>query len=172
MAWAKMKTVVVVTAGVLLAAGTLVVVKNVLHSTLSTTDVSWADDLRYWEPMNTTLFQAVPPVLILRPTKFPEKNYASFPGLTARGGGYMSWGDKIIGQNMPLQWIVGEAYSFRDYKKMVLPTDFSQEHYDLMLTLEKSPRENLQEWLKSQKGIIAHRQTTTEGEMLVVEKVK
>ena len=171
MAWTKMNAVGVAVASVLLTAATTVVVEKGFHPTISTTDLSWANDLRYWEPMNSTLFQVVPPVLIVRPSKFPEKNYVQFPGLAARGGGYMSWGDKIIGQNMPLEWIVGEAYSFRNYKQMVLPADFSQEQCDLMLTLEPSPREKLQEWLKSQKGIIAHRQTTTEGEMLVVEQV-
>jgi RNA polymerase sigma factor (sigma-70 family) len=49
MAWTKMKTAIVVGAGILLTAGTTtMIVEKISHPKLSATDLSWADDPRYW----------------------------------------------------------------------------------------------------------------------------
>lgn len=79
MAWVKVKTAVGVGATLILTLGTTtVIVKNM--SVPSTRDLSWTDDPRYWEidfkddpGAIPKRLKQLPPVFVLRPTRFNEK---------------------------------------------------------------------------------------------------
>lgn len=145
MAWTKMKMAIAVGAGVLLAAGTTTaIVEKVAHPKLSSTDLSWANDPRYWEP-NSRVLEKIPPVLILRTTKFPNDTVniqASY---------------RMMYKNSSIQTLISAAYG-SDQFRTVVPDNLPQEHFDLMLTLPAHSREALQEEIKKQFGLIAHRE--------------
>src|ERR1017187_10455239 len=117
MAWTKAKTAVVVGVSVLLAAGTTTLaVKKLapsIPSNLSTTDLSWADDPRYWTSDSRVLAK-LPPVLIIRPTKFPDD------------GGGVGAGGRMILKNHTLGMpgnIIPFAYNFPAYTRTIYPAN-------------------------------------------------
>jgi uncharacterized protein (TIGR03435 family) len=171
MAWTKMQTALVVSAAVLLAAGTTTVtVEKISRHELSTTDLSWANDPKYWEidlgdpdPRKSIkshaqfdtfykLIAQLPPVLILRPSRF-HTNLGS-----------MSSGDKIIARGRSMVDIVREAYDPAYKSHVILPANIPWGTFDLMLTLPNlptpnSPREILQAEIKQRFGFTAHFET-------------
>jgi len=159
MAWVKVKTAVVVGATLILTLGTTtVIVKNM--SVPSTRDLSWTDDPRYWEidfkddpgadfdpGAIPKRLKQLPPVFVLRPTRFNEKV------------GSISSGDRILGRNRTLAALRQLAYDAGSTHRLVLPDNFPKDGYDIMLTLEKTPREALQKEIKQRFGFVAHRET-------------
>jgi uncharacterized protein (TIGR03435 family) len=154
MAWMKVKTAMVVGATLILTLGTAtVVVKNM--SGPSIRNLAWTDDPRYWEiDFNDADPRAIPkrlkqlpPVFVLRPTRFNENV------------GSISSGDRILGRNRNLAALIQIAYDESCTHRLVLPDNFPKDGYDLMLTLEKTPREALQKEIKQRFGFVAHRET-------------
>lgn len=169
MAWTKAKIAIVAAASILLATGTTAIVIQ-KTTALSATDLSWADNPKYWEldlgdpdpekAMKTFATRAaifekriekLPPVLILRPTRFRTKL------------GSVGSGDKIIGRGQSLASIIGFAYDPMSTSRIILPENFRNKNYDLMLTLPSSPPNNpraaLQEEIKKRFGYVAHLET-------------
>ena len=144
MAWTKAKTIVAVGVGVLLTAGTAVVVEKNVHPKLSATNLAWVDDPRYWE-LNSRVLDKLPPVLILRVTKFPNS------------GGNIQTGWKYLYKNSSLKWIIATAYDFSETRS-VFKDALPEDKFDLLLTLPNKPKEALREKLKSHFGILAHRE--------------
>ena len=143
MAWTKAKMAIAVGVGVLLAAGTAtVVVEKTIHPKLSSTDISWADDPKYWE-LNSEVMRKLPPVLMLRPTRFPND------------GGSVTAGYSSVGKNMSLRELISRAYN-HSFNRMVTPRDLPQGGFDLMLTLTNPSTNVLAEEIKKQFGITAH----------------
>ena len=170
MAWSNMKTTIVVGTTLILTFGATSIVLEVAQAKPSISDLSWADNPRYWE-MNSDAFKDVPDVLILRPTQFPNERYVHFDGLPD-GGSLMSVDDKIIARDMPIQWMIAEAYDFSKYRQILFPKNLPQERFDLMLTIPDHPKEVLQAELKRKFGLVAHRETRGTNETLVVEKAQ
>jgi RNA polymerase sigma factor (sigma-70 family) len=180
MAWSQAKTAVVVGAGILVAAGTAtLVVKTATRpsvSSLSTTDLSWADDPKYWDinfgdpdPRNddpTTTFARVdktfknlPPVLIIRPTRFHTNL------------GEIGSNDKILGRGRTLVDLLRDAYDPHMSSGWMLPANFSREEkFDLMLTLTNKPREALAGEIKNRFGYVAHFETISTNALLLTVK--
>jgi len=154
MAWTKAKTAIVVGASVLFAAGTTTMVVEKLApsipSNLSTTDLSWADDPRYWKS-DFSVLKKLPPVMIIRPTKFPRN-----------GGGVGGVGGRMMLKNVPLGNMPGNmidhAYDFA-LTRTIFPTDMPSERYDLMFTLPDRSKKILQQELAKRFGYVAHKES-------------
>jgi uncharacterized protein (TIGR03435 family) len=129
MAWTKMKTVIVIGVGAVLAAGTLVVVKE------SSGAFSWKADSRWLEVQ--------PPILLILPTKYA--GYES--GIDA--------GDRAIWKNASIGRLLSIAYGFPE-SRLALPDGISKEHYDLLLTLPNHPKEALKAEIKNRFGLVGH----------------
>lgn len=179
MAWTKVKTAIVASTVMLLAAGaTTVVVEKIANPKLSTTDLSWADNPKYWEidlgdpdprkAISTMqsremkfdeLLQKLPPVLILRPTRFKTNL-----GLMANG-----W--KMIGRGQSLVGILREAYDPQMSSHVILPAGYVDRKLDLMLTLNfpdpDESRKALQEEIKNQFGLVAHKETVETNALIL-----
>jgi uncharacterized protein (TIGR03435 family) len=153
MAWTKLKTAIVVGAGVLLAAGTTTVI--IEKSTSSSDDPSWTDDPKHWEldfkniEATHKRISELPPALLLRPTRFPN------------GYGFMSRDNKMLGKNQPLRYLMQIAFDPSHTHRLKLPDNFPNEQLDIMLTLPDGdrPREKLQDELKKRFGLTAHFET-------------
>jgi len=140
MAWTKAKTTMVVIVGVLLAVGTTA---EIVKTSGAGVDEQTIDE-SLWQANSRVLYK-VPPVLIIRPTKFagtPE-------GLDA--------GDRAIMLDAPISRLLSVAYRIPE-TRLVLPDNLSKRHFDLMLTVSNRPREALQEKIKREFGLVAHPQ--------------
>jgi uncharacterized protein (TIGR03435 family) len=163
MAWTKMKMAVVAGIVVLLAAGTTtVVVEKTTHPKLSATDLSWADDPKYWK-VDSRVLEKTPPVFILRPTHFPN------------GGGSMMFGAngyyKRLGINIDARWLVETAYNGFSEQRSIFPPDMPDDHYDLMFTLPEDFQKKLKDEVKSRFGLTAHIERRTVDVWLLQVKI-
>lgn len=184
MAWTKAKTAIVAGAAIILAAGTTtVVVKKVTAPSAS--DLSWANNPKYWEldlgdpdPQKSLKtwdarsaafrerIEKLPPVLILRPTRFKTNL-----GMESDGG-------KILARGQSFVMLLRYAYDEPDLQgfasRIILPPNFPKGNFDLMLTLPtvpgKQPREALRAEIKNKFGIVAHVETIETN--LLILKVK
>jgi len=147
MAWTKAKTAIVV--GVtILATGTAttVVVEKAVHPRLSATDLSWADNPKYWE-VNSEVLDQLPPVFILRPTKLP------YGGSMMNGSAHQY---KTMARKCDLKWLVTAAYDGFSEQRCVFPSDLPGENYDFMFTLPEDFHVKLKAELYSRFGLTAH----------------
>jgi len=151
MAWTKAKTVIVGGAAILLAAGTTTVVAKKIAAApgipkvpaLSATDLSWADDPKYWATDSRVLGQLPAGVFIFRPTKFPT------------GGGGVWVGDRMCVKNESVRDLVDNAYSF-PYTRTVFPADIPRDHFDVLVTVEGRKKELLKDELKKRFNLTSH----------------
>jgi len=152
MAWTKMKTAIVVGVAIL-AAGTTttLVIEKVVHPKLSTTDLSWADDPKYWAA-NSEFVDKLPPVFILRPTRLPYGGSMMFSSSTTH---YY----KRIGRKVDVKWLVTSAYGGYSQARCVFPADLSEEQYDMMFTLPEDYQKRMQAELVSRFGLTARVET-------------
>ena len=149
MAWTKMKSAVVATAVVLLAAGTTtVVVEKHSHPKLSATDLSWADEAKYWE-VNSTVLEKLPPVFILRPSKLPWGGSIMF-------GSSITHRYKRMARKCDLAWLVTAAYDGFSEQRCVFPPDMPQGYFDMMFTLPEDFQNRMKTELKTRFGLTAH----------------
>jgi uncharacterized protein (TIGR03435 family) len=173
MAWTKAKTAIAAGAAIILAAGTTTVVVKKMTAP-SANNLSWANNPKYWEldfgdpdpqkslktfAARTAAFaeriEKLPPVLILRPTRFKTNL------------GMESDGDKIIARGQSLVMLLRSAYDEPAGQgfgsRILLPSNFPGGKFDLMLTLptgpDQQPREALQAEIKKQFGIVARVET-------------
>jgi uncharacterized protein (TIGR03435 family) len=158
MAWTKAKVALVVGAGVLLAAGTTtVVVEKNSQPKLSETDLSWADDPKYWATDSSVLEKLPAGVFIFRPTRF------------ANDGGGVLVGKRMSVKNFSVGELMDNAYGF-GYTRTVFPAVMPREHFDVMATAPSDPNELLKRELKQRFGLTAHREKREEDVLLL--KVK
>jgi uncharacterized protein (TIGR03435 family) len=149
MAWTKAKTVIVVTAGILLAAGTttLLTVKMAHKPGFQSADPVYE---KIWSQPNTRslpLLNQAPAALIIRPTHYPD-----------RGGGI--WGDdgKFVFVNTDVTGLIGMAWSW-GYARMVLPPNLPPGNYDLMATLPDGRNSAaLKDEITKHFGLTAHKE--------------
>ena len=184
MAWTKAKTAIVAGAAIILAAGTTTVVVKKMTAP-SASDLSWANNPKYWEidlgdpdPQKSLKtwdarvaafrerIEKLPPVLILRPTRFKTNL-----GMESDGG-------KILARGQSFVMLLRYAYDEPDLQgfasRIILPPNFPKGNFDLMLTLttvpDKQPREALQEEIKNKFGIVAHRETIETNVLILKAK--
>ena len=164
MAWTKAKTAAVVGVSMLLAVGTTtVVVEKSSHPKLSSTDLSWADNPKYWE-VNSEVIEKLPPVFILRPTKLPW-------------GGSMVLGssnthqDKHMARKCDLKWLVASAYGGYSEQRCVFPADLPDDLFDMMFTQPEDYQNRMKTELKTRFGLTAHVERQTVDVWLLQVKV-
>jgi uncharacterized protein (TIGR03435 family) len=158
--WAKANAAVVIPAAMLGIAGVTAVAVKGSATDSARTDTSWADDPRYWRTDAQSL-ESLPPVFILRPTRFTN----SPTGIQK--------GAKMIRQNASIQALVAAAYDFSPYR-ILLPESLSTPHFDLMFTLPTlsrgQAREVLQESICKQLGLIVQSESRTANVLLMKMK--
>jgi uncharacterized protein (TIGR03435 family) len=134
MAWTKAKTVIVIGASFLLAAGTTSVV---IHKSKS-----HAVDESLWEMNFENLKKAPRNTLIIRPTHFSDNK------------SMMNTDGPVIAHNLDLKGLLEFAYAFADKEefhhvfsrqRMILPVDAPQDRYDLMFIFPNSQLKALQQ---------------------------
>jgi uncharacterized protein (TIGR03435 family) len=142
MAWTKMKTTLVISAGLLLATGTATV--TVRHIAARKADEPWQV-----ANISSDTVAKLPPEVKILPTKFRR------PGNLAGGGPGVA---KFVGIGQPVVNIVWAAYDWPQARTIFAipePTD----RYDFIVTLAQDPREALQQELKNKLGLVGHHET-------------
>ena len=151
MAWTKAKTAIVTGAVVLLAAGTTTVIVDKIVAVpprvgnFSATDLSWADNPKYWATDSRVLEKLPAGVFIFRPTRF------------ANSGGGVWVNNRMCVKDESVGDLTDQAYSF-SYTHTVFPADMPADHFDVMATVRNS-NELLKDQLKKQFGLTAHIET-------------
>jgi uncharacterized protein (TIGR03435 family) len=149
MAWTKMKTAVVVGVGVLLAAGSTAVLttKLVGKTKSNSADAIYEEIWAHQDSESIRRLEKAPPVLIIRPTRYPNK-----------GGGVWARDGKGYWVNGSVSSIVGIAYNW-DFVRTTFPDSLPDGHCDVMETLPKGQNSTaLKEEIKKQFGLVAHKE--------------
>jgi uncharacterized protein (TIGR03435 family) len=135
MAWTKVKTVIGVALGILLAAGTTtVVVKGILDDYLGDRDLND--------------FQKAPPMLAIQETHFSQNRFAT------RGKRYS---DKAVGRNTSLSQAIADAYGFHTYR-IIFPANMPATKIDFLVTVPDQPWEKFQAEIQKQFGFVGRRE--------------
>ncbi len=139
MAWTKMKTITVTALAIILAAGTTTIVASKTLSKLQ------SDDPRMWE-LNSQTLDSLPPMLVIRPTKFPSS-----------GGMVRSSKQRSVGRNAAIQSLLVAAYN-RSSTRMVLPSELPDGRYDYLSTVP-APEKALHDEIEKQFHLKSHVET-------------
>jgi uncharacterized protein (TIGR03435 family) len=144
MAWSKAKMAIVVGLGILLAAGTTVVVVKKINlagnKSLGIDAYISDDDLKD--------FQYAPPMVAIQTTHF--KNYS---GTTGR-----DTPDKMAGRDRTFRDLIATAYDVHA-PRIIFPADLPTNHYDFLVTVPDSPREHFQAEITKQLHYTARKET-------------
>ena len=153
MAWSKMKTVIAVGVGVLLAVGTTTsIVHHVEADESDAADSAW----RFANITSDTV-EKLPPEVKILPTIFPGGNMQE-------GGGSNS--DKFVGISQPAVNIVWAAYNWPQ-ARVIFANGEPTNRYDFITTLNQGSREALQQELKDKLGLVAHQETKNTDALLL-----
>ncbi len=156
MAWTKMKTVIVVGVSVLFVAGTtMVVIKQTLEPRI--------DDTYFDLNSDDALMRQAPPMLVVRPTHFPQESaQAKISDFTHTGK------MEMVGRAVSFEWLLQNAYgSPTNYqgwpenwpeKRMILLANLPTNKFDFLVTVPDF-RTAFQARLKKQFGIIGRKET-------------
>jgi uncharacterized protein (TIGR03435 family) len=137
MAWTKAKTVIVVGAGVLFAAGTTTVTVKEIHRQRP---YSW--QVRTFD---SRVLKREPPQVRIVPTRFPDS---------------ASWGSsdgQLLGSGASLKDILRTVYGMSS-ARTVVSTELPAGRYDYIANLPRGSAEALQEELKSKFGVVGRRE--------------
>jgi uncharacterized protein (TIGR03435 family) len=148
MAWTKAKTTIVVSAAILFATSTTVVVVEKVSSH------GVAES--FWK-MNLVNLKKAPPVVIIRPTR-----YSDYSSMENNDG-------KIIAHNRDFAGLLEEAYSSSPMR-MILPANIPQGRFDLMLTLPNDQKRALRKEIQKQFGFIAWHENIETNVLLLTVK--
>lgn len=159
--WAKANAAVVaVPVAILGIAGVTAVAVKGSATDPARADTSWADDPRYWRTDAQSL-ESLPPVFILRPTRFTNS-----PTGIQKGG-------KMIRRNASIQALVAAAYDFSPYR-LLLPESLLTQHFDMIFTLPTLSRGQakgmLQERICKQLGLTVQSESRTANVLLMKMK--
>ena len=151
MAWSKVKTAVVIGAGVLFAAGTsTITVKAIQHHR---SYYAWQDVELNPQTLGLVLANTSPQVTIL-PSKKEKRNSRNM----IAAGYQLDEKDvnsfQSIGLDIDLKSIVNYAYHPAHYLRMAVLTDLPQEKYDFISNLRHDSARALREEVKRQFGLI------------------
>jgi uncharacterized protein (TIGR03435 family) len=151
MAWTKVNTAIVAGVAVLLAAGTIVTVKE----TEAHQGYQWqvqADDL-------STVLEKAPPMVRILPTKFskPPKSFQSGVEMPIDVNGGINI--KRIGFNTSVADMIFDAYDFNFGSSRVILPQLPQERYDFIVSLPNGSSEALAQEIKRKFGFVAKRET-------------
>lgn len=153
MAWTKAKTTIVVGATLLLAMGAATVTFPKIRYAYLEHKVDWA--------INSELLQKQPPVVLIRPAQ-------PIPGVAAGGSGYIGGSQtsgKMIGLKTPVLTMLQLAYQDPTYSdhihkdRTIISDHVPGKEYDFIVSTPKFQREALQQALKREFSLVAHRET-------------
>lgn len=139
-----MKTATVLGVATILAIGTTtVVVKKFISPPVES----------YFARFETLDLDKAPPVLILRPSRYPRQgDYIITTKMDLHNFG------KVMRRGCTFDALLASAYDFGT-ERMVLPADAPKGRFDLLLTLPNQPAEALREAIKKQFGFVGHPET-------------
>jgi uncharacterized protein (TIGR03435 family) len=140
MAWTKMKTAIVIGAGVLLAAGT-----------------AWSVRDAYLQDEDLNNFQQAPPMVMIQKTHFLRSTFAT------HGKRYS---DKAVGRNIPLSSALGDAYGFHP-TRIIFPPNMPATKLDFIVTTTNQPWEKFQAEIEKQFGFVGRVQTIETNVLLL-----
>ncbi len=164
MAWTKIKTAIVLGVAIITAStATTVMVGKINRPKLSSTDLSWADNPKYWE-LNSQVIDALPSVFILRPTKLP------WGGSTMLGSS-VTHQYKLETRKCSLNWLMTVAFDGFTQQRCVFPPDMPPGDYDFMFTLPEDYHIKLKAELYSRFGLTAHVEKRTVDVWLLQVKI-
>jgi uncharacterized protein (TIGR03435 family) len=149
MAWTKMKTAIVVGAGILLATGTATTIV-VHHMKAEAVDVS--ETAKVWRvpDISSDIVDKLQPEVKILPTLFPSG------GNLSQGDGPNS--DKFVGINQPAVNIVWAAYNWPQ-SRVIFTDGEPPNRYDFITTLNQGAREALKQELKDKLGLAGQVET-------------
>ncbi len=154
MAWTKVKTAIVVGAGILLTVGTAAVVVHHVQTHLANDSVP--DKAWRFPNITSDTVDKLPPQVKILPTIFPN-------------GGNFSEGrnnGKAVGIAQPVANIIGVAYDW-PHARMIFPHGEPASRYDFITTLNPGAREALKQELKDKLGLVGHSEMTNENVLLL-----
>jgi uncharacterized protein (TIGR03435 family) len=152
MAWAKMKTAIIIGVAAILATSTTTLV--VKRMTQTQMDDSSVKD-KFFSSEN--LWNAPGNVLVLRRTHFSRYDAAWEFRRSPDGKDRV----RMFGRNQPIGQVLEIAYGLPE-TRLILPADLPQGNFDYLITLPVSQEEQLkalQAQIKMKLGLIAHRET-------------
>ncbi len=141
MAWTKMKTAIVVTVGVLLAAGTATVTVTEIQKHRTYPWQVETDDLN-------KVLAAAPPMVEIRPAKFSKSRVT----VTHHSDGNV----QRLEFGIPIQMMLFEAYDSRP-TRAILPK-LPQDKYDFIVSLPQGSSEALAQEIKQKFGFIGKKE--------------
>ena len=164
MAWTKMKTAVVVSVGLLLAAGaTTVAVKEIqTHQ-----GYQWQVQV---EDLSTVLRDA-PPMVKIVPTIFSNRPNHFISGIEMPIGSIREVNIMRIGFDTSVENMIFNAYSRTDksyYPPRVILPKMPQERYDFIVNLPKGSSEALAQEIKRKFGFVARTETIETNILIMV----
>jgi uncharacterized protein (TIGR03435 family) len=157
MAWTKAKTAIVTGAVILLAAGTttIAVTKIAAHRApgLSTKDLSWVDNPKYWAIDSRVLEKLPAGVFVFRPTRFPNS-----------GGGV--WINKRMTlRNGIVSDLMDQAYGFSS-ERTVFSEEMPTDRCDVLSTTSNG-EDLLKKELQARYYLTAHVETRETNVLLI-----
>jgi uncharacterized protein (TIGR03435 family) len=146
MAWTKAKTIIAVGVTALLITSTAVVgIKTAQHRHAGQVE-------SYFTQMDSAFLETAPPMILLRPTKYPKQgDYI----ITGAGEGPDT---KLMRRGADFTEILSTAYSVGP-DEMILPANVPRGRFDLLLTTTNHQQEALRAEIKRQFGLDAHMET-------------
>jgi uncharacterized protein (TIGR03435 family) len=154
MAWTKAKSVIVVGAGVLLAAGTATVAINKIQTAASVAAESWRTP-----NLNDKILEQAPPQVRILPAKFPGGFGRE---VRLRGSGTNR---RVAGIGVTVSQLVSAAYygagtpvTAGAPSRTIFSVKEPKSRYDFICTVPGTPGETLQQELKQQLGLVGHRE--------------
>jgi uncharacterized protein (TIGR03435 family) len=151
MAWTNAKTVIAVTASLLVVAGTTTFIVSQLDS-FRVGDQLWAD-------IDRVDLDKAPAALILRPTHFAGVRIPNGQSLTLSKRVTSNGRIQMIGKEIDFRDLIRHAYDL-DSKfysvRTLYPAGLPQGRYDFLATLSDHPEEKLQAEIRKQFGYVAH----------------
>lgn len=166
MAWTKAKTAAVTVAAVILATGTTtIVVKEIATPKRAAAAI----DDSFFAANPDRLMQAPAGLLVLRPSHFQK---SSGPLMVSGYKGRTPHAPRACGQCISLRDLLAVAYNQFFSSRILLPESPNENvpdaRYDLLLTVERNPIEQLQGEIKRQLGLVVRRETR-ETEVLLLK---
>jgi uncharacterized protein (TIGR03435 family) len=154
MAWTKMKTAVVIGAGILLAAGTTTITVKAIqeHRTYP-----WQ-----MERLNSGILNKVEPQVRIVPTKAPQ-----FEGWTYNNH---SANRKVVGIGAPIKEVLQAAYGYTASARIIFPAELPQGRYDFIANLPAGSEAALQQEIQRKFGLTGKVETRERDVLLLTVK--
>jgi uncharacterized protein (TIGR03435 family) len=168
MAWAKAQMAIAVgTAVVLAAATTAVVVKDLVQKEDPAPVEAWSpvDEFLSGNLASGSWSRKAPPVLLVRPTRFPNTNGGAIWEAIPKGSTV-----RAIGRNVSFDSLMTAAYDF-SATRMIPPEYLPLTNFDYMATLPDCSRKAFQDEIEKEVAFVAHPEMREMNVLLLKVKI-